>query len=103
MHWLQSTVATRFNRYRSERGHLFQGRFQALPIEDHRVMGHVIDYVHLNPVRAGIVAQGEVGLYPWSSLNRFLRRGRFPGLDPLGALEGRGWRDNDAGLRRNLS
>ncbi len=97
MHWLQSTVATRFNRYRSERGHMFQGRFQALPIEDHRVMGHVIDYVHLNPVRAKIVTPGEVGLYPWSSLNRFLQRGRFPGLDPKGALEGRGWRDNEAG------
>ena len=27
MHWLQSTLATRFNRLRSERGHLFQGRY----------------------------------------------------------------------------
>ena len=25
MHWLQSTFATRFNRFRAERGHLFQG------------------------------------------------------------------------------
>ncbi len=26
MHWLQGTLATRFNRYRDERGHLFQGQ-----------------------------------------------------------------------------
>ena len=26
MHWLQSTLATRFNRFRQESGHLFQGR-----------------------------------------------------------------------------
>ena len=26
MHWLLSTIATRFNRFRNERGHLFQGR-----------------------------------------------------------------------------
>jgi putative transposase len=26
MHWLQSSYATRFNRFRQERGHLFQGR-----------------------------------------------------------------------------
>ena len=34
MHWLQSTWATRFNRFRQERGHLFQGRYQSLLIED---------------------------------------------------------------------
>jgi len=28
MHWLESTFATRFNRFRSERGHVFQGRYQ---------------------------------------------------------------------------
>ena len=30
MHWLQGTFATRFNRYRGERGHLFQGRYYAV-------------------------------------------------------------------------
>lgn len=33
-HWLQSTFSTRFNRYREENGHLFQGRYRALLIED---------------------------------------------------------------------
>src|SRR4051812_10089801 len=33
MHWLQSTFATRFNRYRDERGHAFQGRYKSLLVE----------------------------------------------------------------------
>jgi REP element-mobilizing transposase RayT len=97
MHWLMSTTATRFNRFRQERGHLFQGRYQALPIEDARVMGHVIDYVHLNPVRARVVEAAQVGAFRWSSLARFLRGPRFAGLDPEGALTGRGWSDTPEG------
>ena len=97
MHWLLSTVATRFNRFRSERGHLFQGRYHALPIQDHHVMAHVIDYVHLNPVRARLVLPEQIGAFRWSSLNRFLRGPRFAGMDPLGALEGKGWSDSPEG------
>jgi REP element-mobilizing transposase RayT len=41
MHWLQSTFATRFNRFRSERGHLFQGRYQSLLIEDWTALARV--------------------------------------------------------------
>ena len=80
MHWLQGTLATRFNRLRSERGHLFQGRYHGGLIEDYRFVGHVVDYVHLNPVRAGIVPANQASLYPWSSLGRFVRGPRFRGL-----------------------
>src|SRR5476651_2071950 len=55
MHWLQSTYATRFNRFRGERGHLFQGRYQAILVENLSALGRVVDYLHLNPVRAGMV------------------------------------------------
>jgi putative transposase len=103
MHWLLSTVATRFNRYRSEQGHLFQGRYHALPIEDHHAMAQVIDYVHLNPVRARLVLPEQVGAFRWSSLSRFLRGPRFPGLDPLGVLEGRGWSDCAKGWTRYIA
>jgi putative transposase len=33
MQWLQATFANRFNRFRDERGHLFQGRYKALLVE----------------------------------------------------------------------
>lgn len=78
MHWLQGTFATRFNRFRQERGHLFQGRYQALVVEPGATLGRVVDYIHLNPVRAAIVPAEQVGDFPWSSLRRFLG-GERPG------------------------
>jgi len=73
MHWLQSTWATRFNRFRQERGHLFQGRYQSLLIEDAAALARVVDYIHLNPVRARIVAPEQVRQFRWSSLRGIVR------------------------------
>jgi len=81
MHWLQSTWATRFNRFRKERGHLFQGRYQALLVEDAAALGRVVDYIHLNPVRARIVQPEQVRHYRWSSLS--------------GIIKNEGWIEND--------
>lgn len=68
MHWLQSAWCTRFNRFRKESGHLFQGRYRSLLVEDITVLGKVVDYIHLNPVRAKIVEPEQVGAFRWSSL-----------------------------------
>lgn len=84
MHWLQTTWASRFNRFRSESGHLFQGRYCALLIENSGVLGKIVDYIHLNPVRAKIVPADQVTTYRWSSL--------------AGIVRGEGWVD-DAGWR----
>jgi len=34
MQWLQSTFANRFNKLRGEHGHLFQGRYKSLLVEE---------------------------------------------------------------------
>jgi hypothetical protein len=34
MQWLRSTFANRFNKLRGEQGHLFQGKFKSLLVED---------------------------------------------------------------------
>lgn len=34
MHWLKTTFATRFTRLRARRGHLFQGRYQVILLEN---------------------------------------------------------------------
>jgi putative transposase len=80
MHWLESTYATRFNRFRSERGHLFQGRFQALRIENSAVLARVVDYIHLNPVRAKIIEPKDLAGFRWSSLRHLVNGNRPPGL-----------------------
>ncbi len=106
MHWLQSTFATRFNRFRSERGHLFQGRYQALPIENAAALARVVDYIHLNPVRAGIVPVEQLGGFRWSSLRRFLKGDRWSGLVgdlvmPVWSLKDdvKGWTTYESRLR----
>ena len=87
MHWLQSTWATRFNRFRQERGHLFQGRYQSLLIEDAAALARVVDYIHLNPARAKIVPPENVRQFRWSSLPGIVRGD--------GWTDDRGWRADD--------
>jgi REP element-mobilizing transposase RayT len=78
MQWLQSTYANRFNRFRREHGHVFQGRYQAILVEDGTRIGAVSHYIHLNPVRAGIVPVGQASAYPWSSLHLWGLRKKRP-------------------------
>jgi putative transposase len=67
MQWLQGTFANRFNRIVQSRGHVFQGRFKSLIVERDEYLGALLDYIHLNPVRAGLVASDRLHEYRWSS------------------------------------
>lgn len=102
MHWLQSTFATRFNRLRQESGHLFQGRYQALLIEDSAALARVVDYIHLNPVRADVIEVGQLGGFRWSSLSRFVRGPRPEVLRADDWISQRGLDDSTAGMRAYL-
>ncbi|MBI4623022.1 MAG: transposase [Verrucomicrobia bacterium] len=73
MHWLQTSFATRHNRFHGRHGHLFQGRYKSLLIQDAAYLARVVDYIHLNPVRAGLVPADRISEYPSSSLWRFLQ------------------------------
>lgn len=73
MKWFQGTYTQRFNAMFKCRGHLFQGRYKALPIEAEctgdyfREVGH---YIHLNPFRAGVAGVSRdrpLEVYRWSS------------------------------------
>ncbi len=82
MKWLLGTYTMRFNRRHKLIGHLFSGRYKAL-IVDGSGKGYlrtVCDYVHLNPVRAGLVAlTGRLRDYRWSSYSAYLQSpGRRP-------------------------
>ena len=62
MQWLQSTFANRFNRTVRDHGHVFQGRYKALLIEDGGSLLRVVNYIHLNPVGAGLLTvEGRKG------------------------------------------
>lgn len=101
MKWLQSTFAIRFNRLRDERGHLFQGRYKALPVAPEAV-GPVCHYIHLNPVRARLVAAAELPSYRWTSVTQWFQSGkRPPWLELTEALsDAGGLADTSAGRRK---
>ena len=46
MRWLQSVFARRFNSFRKESGHLFQGRFKSLTVENETCLGWLGHYIH---------------------------------------------------------
>ena len=102
MHWLQCTFATRFNRLRNERGHLFQGRYHSFAVEDGDALGSVCHYIHLNPVRARLSAVSDLVRYPWTSLSHLFQPGpRASWYDPLPALRHAGQlADKPAGRRK---
>src|SRR6476620_289324 len=85
MRWLQGTFGIRFNALRGERGHVFQSRYKSLVIEEGRPLLGLVNYIHLNPVRAGLVTVAKLRAYEWSTYPKFfksrppqpLRRERF--------------------------
>jgi REP element-mobilizing transposase RayT len=70
MKWFLGVYTQRFNLRHKVFGHLFSGRYKAL-IVDGSGTGYlktVCDYVHFNPVRAGLLRPGDpLEAYHWSS------------------------------------
>ncbi|MBC2712564.1 MAG: transposase [Desulfosarcina sp.] len=76
MQWINVSYAAYFNRKRNRRGHLFQGRFKALLVQADEYLKHLSRYIHLNPLRAKMVA--EPGAYEWSSYPAFIGQVKSP-------------------------
>jgi len=66
------------NRRHDRRGHLFQGRFKALLVDGDSYLLELVRYVHLNPVRCGMVSDPVD--YPWSSHHAYLGQENLPWL-----------------------
>jgi REP element-mobilizing transposase RayT len=58
MKWFQGTYTQRFNRRHNKTGHLYQGRYKALPVavEEASYFRVIGTYIHLNPVRSRAVS-----------------------------------------------
>jgi len=57
----------RFNRRHQRRGHLFQNRYKSTVCEEDPYLLELARYIHLNPLRAGIVSSvKELDRYPWT-------------------------------------
>lgn len=69
MHYLNGSYTTYINVKRKRSGHLFQGRFKSISVDRDSYLGELSRYIHLNPVRAGIVSKPED--YPRSSYHAY--------------------------------
>ena len=78
MRWLQGTFATRFNRLRDERGHLFQGRYKSLVVDPAEGLGPLCHYIHLNPVRARLCETAGLATQLWTSMRWLLQPRQRP-------------------------
>lgn len=76
MHNINSAYTAYFNVKYMRAGHLFQGRYKAILVDADAYAGELSRYIHLNPVRAGIVDMPEE--YVWSSYQFHIGKKKFP-------------------------
>jgi putative transposase len=70
---------TRWLNWREQRtGHLFQGRFKAVLVDGDSYLLELVRYIHLNPVRAGMVTNPDE--YQWSGHRAYLGKETLPWL-----------------------
>lgn len=85
MKWFQGAYTQRFNSMFRQRGHLFQGRYKAIPVQTSPRAGGLIyyrqvsSYIHLNPYRAHLCGEGcsdPLESYLWSSYPDYIGSAR---------------------------
>ncbi len=82
MRRLLSGYAQYFNRRHTRVGHLFQNRYKSIICEEESYFDKLVAYIHLNPLRAGLVESlEELARYPWSGHAVLLNRVRYDWMD----------------------
>jgi len=82
IHYLNSSYTNWFRNKHQIIGPIFQGRFKSILVDADNYALVLSAYIHLNPLRAGIVRQLED--YPWSSYLDYLnlRKSSISNIDP---------------------
>jgi REP element-mobilizing transposase RayT len=100
MHNITSAYIKYYNKKYSRQGHLFRGRFRAIPIEKETYLLKLTRYMHLNPGQLKLV--DEAGQYPYSSCLSYMSPDESPAWkidmrdevkEALAYLEGRNYAD----------
>ncbi len=76
MRHINGAYTTYFNIKHKRAGHLFQGRYKAILVDADAYAGELSRYIHLNPVRGGIVNMPEK--YIWSSYQYYTGKKKKP-------------------------
>lgn len=79
MRRLLTGYAVEFNLRHNRSGHLFQNRFKSIVCDEDAYLLELIRYIHLNPVRAGMVKNlDSLDRYPWCGHGVLLGETSFP-------------------------
>lgn len=77
MKHLGSTYTLAYNRRHNKDGTLFRGRFKSQLVKDEAYLMYLFSYIHLNPVRAGLVSRVD-SLSAWTSYRRLMDKDQNP-------------------------
>jgi REP element-mobilizing transposase RayT len=78
MRRLLTGYAVSFNHRHRRSGHLFQNRYKSILCQEDPYLFELVRYIHLNPIRAGLVADLQsLDRYPFSGHSRVM--GKIPG------------------------
>lgn len=88
MRRLLTGYAVNFNRRHKRAGHLFQNRYKSILCEEDVYLLELVRYIHLNPLRAGLVPDLEaLDSYPWCGHAELLGKRPSTGLTCDSVLE----------------
>ena len=84
MRRLMTGYAVTFNHRHRRAGHLFQNRYKSVVCEEDPYLLELIRYIHLNPLRAGLVNDlKELDKYSWSGHSVLLGKRKNPLIPKL--------------------
>ncbi len=84
-----------FNLRHKRTGHLFQNRYKSIICEDDPYLLELTRYIHLNPVRAGMVDNvEELDIHRWAGHSAIMGRveRKWQDIDTVLGYFGRGWK-----------
>jgi putative transposase len=82
MRKLLTWYAIYFNKRHHRTGHLFENRYKSILCEEEPYFLELVRYIHLNPVRAGIITDVDtLGTYPWSGHSLIMGKDSPPWMD----------------------
>jgi putative transposase len=97
MRRLLTGYAVSFNRHNKRSGHLFQNRYKSIVCEKEAYLLELVRYIHLNPLRAGMVKSLEdLDQYLWSGHAVLLGNRTVAGQETDAVLERFGQKNTTA-------
>jgi REP element-mobilizing transposase RayT len=82
MRRLLTGYAQTYNRRHKRSGYLFQNRYKSIICEEEVYFQELVRYIHLNPLRAGLVKDfNQLEHYPWAGHGILMGRIKYPWQD----------------------